>query len=179
MNLINTFNNPDILMDCTISIIQEAKKNGFKGFAGNCAQAAIIINECLFDNSQTIFASFNKALEQKDYYIGHVACLVELDQNDYFIIDSDAKIKSIEDIEHWGMLDSEDIDYQKLFKKYSIKKTIDNFENVSSLKLEESFVRQHFDFSSYQQQFNILSQSVKNIIPLFVKKNQPSMKIKL
>ena len=76
----------DELIDMSISILQEAKSNGFSGFGGMCAQATVIINELLFDGKQVNFASFNNALEKKNQYIGHVACLVELNADEYVIL---------------------------------------------------------------------------------------------
>lgn len=172
MNLLDNFNQKsfdnDILIDCAISIIQEANKNGFNGFSGYCGQAALLINECLFNNSQQIFASFNQALEENHHHIGHVACLIDLPDGSYFILDADAELKSVEDIEHWGMLDSEDSDYQILFDKYGIEKTIDNFENVSEVVLTKDFILEHFNCSHIQEQKTILIKAVEKIVPLFI-----------
>lgn len=179
MNLLETFNDPDLIIDCSISIIQEANKNGFKGFAGYCGQAATLINECLFDNKQQIFASFNKALEQNNHYIGHVACLIDLPNESYFILDSDAQLKSIEDIQHWGMLDSEDSDYHILFEKHNIKKTSDNFEQVSELVLTHDFTLKNFNCSHIEEQRKILLTSINNVLPFFIKKTTVQLKTKI
>ena len=88
MNLLDKVSSTDELIDMSISILQEAKSNGFSGFGGMCAQATVIINELLFDGKQVNFASFNKSLEKKNQYIGHVACLVELNDDEYVIFDS-------------------------------------------------------------------------------------------
>lgn len=73
MNLLDCFDNVDVLIDCSTAIIKEANQHGFNGFSGYCGQAALLINECLFDNSQQIFASFNQALQEQNHHIGHVA----------------------------------------------------------------------------------------------------------
>lgn len=178
MNLLNYFNDNDTLIDCSISIIQEANKNGFNGFSGYCGQAAILINECLFNDTQKIFAVFNQCLQEKGYYIGHVACLIDLPDGSYFILDSDAEFKSIEDIEHWGVLDYEDIDYQKLFDKYKLEKTQKNFEIVSKLTLTKDFIFEHFNCSNIKEQKKILSESINKVLPLFYK-NSCALKHKL
>ena len=49
MNLLDKVSSTDELIDLSISILQEAKNNGFNGFGGMCAQATVIINELLFD----------------------------------------------------------------------------------------------------------------------------------
>jgi hypothetical protein len=169
MNLLDCFNDNDTLIDCSISIIQEANRNGFNGFSGYCGQAAILINECLFDNTQQIFASFNQCLQEKGYHIGHIACLIDLPDGSYFILDSDAELKFIEDIEHWAMLDCDDVDYQKLFDKYDLEKTQSNFETVSQLILTKDFVFEHFNCSHIQEQKKILLDSINKVLPLFCK----------
>ena len=56
MNLLDKVSSTDELIDMSISILQEAKSNGFSGFGGMCAQATVIINELLFDGKQINFA---------------------------------------------------------------------------------------------------------------------------
>lgn len=170
MNLLDIFYDNDILIDCAISIIQEANKKGFNGFSGYCGQAALLINECLFDNQQQLFACFNQSLEQHQHHIGHVVCLIDLPDASYFILDADAQLKSIDDIEHWGMLDFEDPDYQHLFELYNIHKTFDNFDTVSQLVLTEDFILEHFNCSHLQEQKKILATAVSSILPLFIPK---------
>lgn len=179
MNLVDCFDDNDTLIDCAISIIQEANKLGFNGFSGYCGQAALLINECLFDNSQNIFAAFNQSLEEQNHHIGHVACLIDLPDGSYFILDADAQLKSIEDIEHWGMLDSEDTDYQKLFDKYGIDKTEDNFENVSQLTLSSDFVKEHFNCTHFNEQKTLLLKAIDKVYPLFMNSSSLTSKKKL
>lgn len=179
MNLLEIFKDTDTLIDCSISIIQEAKKKGFNGFSGYCGQAAILINECLFDNQQQYFACFNKSLEEKGHHIGHVACIVELPDDSYFILDADAEVKSNEDISHWGMLDSEDPDYQELFETYDIEKTFENFENISEMVVTKPFIREHFNCSHLKEQRKILSEAVLCIVPLFTPKTSNKLKLKV
>lgn len=178
MNLLEIFTDNDTILDCSVSIIQEARKRGFNGFSGYCAQAAILINECLFDNKQQIFASFNKSLEEHGHHIGHVACLIELSSDEYFILDADAIVKATEDISSWGMLDPEDLEYQKMFETYGISKTFENFENISEMVITRSFVREHFDCSHLKEQQKILSDCALSIIPLFTSKKLSKTKLK-
>ena len=107
VNLVEIFSDIETLADCACSIVKEATNNGFIGFAGNCGQAAILINECLFNDTQQIFTTFNKALKEKDCFVGHVACRVNLEQQHLgeqfsFLLDSDAKVKTPEYISGWG-----------------------------------------------------------------------------
>lgn len=167
MNLLETFQDNDTLIDCAMSIVQEAKKNGFNGFSGYCGQAAILLNQCLFDNSQTLFGVFNQALADNEHHIGHVACLVDLPDGSYFILDADAQVKTIDDIEHWGMLDSQDSDYQHLFDNYLIEKSDNNFESVAQFTLTEDFIKEHFDTSHMNEQKQVLLQAIDKVLPLF------------
>ena len=76
------------------------------GFGGECAEAAIAINDVLFNEEGRLVAAINKWLWDKEKRIvGHVAVQVG---DDYW--DSNGK-KSWEEIESWGMLDENDPDY--------------------------------------------------------------------
>lgn len=76
------------------------------GFGGECAEAAIAINDVLFNKEGRLVAAINKWLWDKEKrIIGHVAVQVG---EDYW--DSNGK-KSWEEIESWGMLDENDPDY--------------------------------------------------------------------
>lgn len=178
MNLLDTFHDNDTLIDCAISIVQEAKKNGFNGFSGFCGQAAILINELLFDNSQTLFGVFNQALAENEHHIGHVACLIDLPDGSYFILDTDAQVKTIEDIQHWGMLDSQDSDYRHLFDRYLLEKSDENFENVSEFTLTQEFIQEHFDTSHMNEQKQVLIQAIDKMLPLFSQKKTSTYKKK-
>lgn len=178
MNLLNEFQDNDTLIDCALSIIQEAKKNGFHGFSGYCGQAAILINQCLFDNSQTLFGAFNQALAENEHHIGHVACLIDLPDGSYFILDADAIVKTIDDIEHWGMLDKEDSDYRHLFDRNLIEKSDINFDNVEQFNLTQEFIEEHFDTSHIKEQEQVLLQAIDKVLPLFSQKT-PAIKHKI
>ena len=175
MNLLDKVSSTDELIDLSISILQEAKNNGFNGFGGMCAQATVIINELLFDGKQINFASFNKSLEKKNQYIGHVACLVELNADEYVIFDADAKVKSIEEIQSWAMLDDLDPDYIDLFKKHKIKTSEKNFENTVELELTKEFLMENFNFSSYEEQKKILYDAIHKVL----NENKSKSKIKM
>ncbi len=177
MNLLEIFNNNDDIMDYSIKIIQEANNQGFNGFSGYCGQAALLINECLFNDTQQIFAAFNEALNNKNHHIGHVACIVDLPDGFYFILDADAQIKSIEDIQHWGMLDSQDNDYISLFKQHNIPLTEDNFENISELILTSSFILEHFNCQHLQEQRKILNNAIQSVLSPVIS-SQKKFKIK-
>lgn len=178
MNLLHLFDDNDTLIDCAISIVQEANKNGFHGFSGYCGQAAILINKCLFDNSQILFGVFNQSLADNEHHIGHVACLIDLPDGSYFILDADAEVKTIEDIEHWGMLDSQDSDYRQLFDQHLIEKSDINFECVAQFNLTEEFIKEHFDISHIKEQEHVLLQAIDNVLPLFLKKQTHLLKKK-
>ncbi|NCQ51552.1 hypothetical protein GW796_06605 [archaeon] len=105
MNLTELNLTDDEIKDIALLTIQKAKREGFLGFAGNCGQAAIAINDVMFNGEQILFAAFNKALGKAGQHIGHVACLVEVGDDEYFILDTDAYLKGIDDISSWGMLD--------------------------------------------------------------------------
>lgn len=109
-------------------ILTLAKEKGFEGFSGECAEAAIAINQVLFDNEAKLLAALNCAFEEKNIIIGHFCLSIPDEDWKEVCIDSDGFPKSDEDILSWGILDELDPDYQSLAKKYDI--TFD--ENTAS-----------------------------------------------
>ena len=92
-------------LDIAFQILEKAK---IEGFSGACAEAAIAINNVLFDGEGTLVAAVNKYLWEKDgRMIGHVAVYYEPDGSYW---DAEGE-KDWEEIESWGMLDPEDSDY--------------------------------------------------------------------
>lgn len=76
------------------------------GFGGRCYAAAKEINEKVFDNKGLLVAAVNKFWYLRGRFLGHVAVLY-----DGVYWDADARPKTWEDIESWGMLDPEDEDF--------------------------------------------------------------------
>lgn len=54
-------------------ILNHARKHGFDGFNGFCAQAGIAINDCFFGGKATYTLSLNQALAEHKFYVGHLA----------------------------------------------------------------------------------------------------------
>ncbi len=93
-------------LDIAFQILEKAK---IEGFSGVCAEAAVAINNVLFDGEGTLVAAVNKYLWEKDgRMIGHVAVYYEPDGSYW---DTEGE-KDWEEIESWGMLDPEDPDYE-------------------------------------------------------------------
>ena len=97
-------------------IIEAACENGFSGFGGDCGEAALAINQVLFDGHGQVVGVFNKALYDHGHYIGHFA----VEYNGIFW-DADATPKSFDEIESWGMLDTQDIYYVEMASKHGIE----------------------------------------------------------
>ncbi len=173
MNLLKLNLTDDEVKDIALLTIQKANKDGFVGFAGYCGQAAIAINDVLFNGEQTLFAAFNKALEEEGHNIGHIACLVETGDDEYFILDSDAYLKGIDDITSWGMLAADDSYYQELFDEHDIEKTELNFETVSELELDVDFIKENFNCSKLEEQTEILKKAYLEVLSnLKISQNQ-------
>jgi hypothetical protein len=89
------------------------------GWAGQCFVAAYAINQVLFGGKGELVGSYNEALMNRDArFTGHVAV-----KFDGVYWDSDGRPKSIDDIESWGMVDSEDPDYNVTPEEAEIVKT--------------------------------------------------------
>jgi len=82
------------------------EKAGLYGFGGKCAEAAIAINDVLFNEEGRLVAAVNRWLWEKEgRMVGHVA----VEWNGAYW-DAEGK-KEWENIESWGMLDERDEDY--------------------------------------------------------------------
>jgi len=92
-------------LDIAFQILEKAK---IEGFSGACAEAAVAINNVLFDGEGTLVAAVNKYLWEKDGRMtGHVAVYID-SEGSYWDAEGE---KDWEEIESWGMLDPEDGDY--------------------------------------------------------------------
>jgi hypothetical protein len=92
-------------LDIVFQILEKAK---IEGFGGACAEAAVAINNVLFDGEGTLVAAVNKYLWEKyGRMTGHVAVYYDPDGSYW---DAEGE-KDWEHIESWGMLDPEDPDY--------------------------------------------------------------------
>lgn len=101
-------------------ILTLAKEKGFNGFSGECAEAAIAINQILFNNEGQLLAALNCAFEEKNIILGHFCLSIPDEDWNMVCIDSDGYPKPDEDILSWGMLDEFDYDYQELALKNDI-----------------------------------------------------------
>lgn len=104
--------------DRVAEVIRIAASYGFTGFGGDCFAAAIAINRVLFCGKGAIVAGLNKSFFEKGLIIGHMAVAVRgIDaESDGELVfwDADARQKSTDEIESWGMLDKYDPDYIEL-----------------------------------------------------------------
>lgn len=90
------------------AIIAEARHVGLRGFGGTCGEAALALRDRLFPDGRLV-AAVNAAFWSHDRFIGHVA--VEDAEGRFW--DMDGRPKDWEEIEHWGMLDPEDPDWEE------------------------------------------------------------------
>ena len=113
--------------DSTTGLIADKiKKLNLSGFGGNCPEAAIIINKNVFKNKGKIVGVFNRAmLDYGQHPLGHVAVLY----NDNYW-DADAKPKTLDEIESWGMLDPTDVEYEELADDYGFDWTDDTANGI-------------------------------------------------
>lgn len=96
-------------------ILGIARDEGFRGFGGDCWSAALAINAVIFGGKGVYVAGLNAPLFGKKIAVGHAA--VKLRGACW---DADGKPKEIDEIESWGMLDPEDSDYKKLFRRHKL-----------------------------------------------------------
>jgi hypothetical protein len=89
----------ETLMD----ILQTARLDGW---AGKCFAAAVAINRALFGGEGELVVAHNGPMAARGQFLGHAAV-----RYDGEIWDADGKPKTEEDVTSWGMLDSQDPDY--------------------------------------------------------------------
>lgn len=141
-----------------------AKKNGFTGFGGHCGQAAIAMNQVLFGHTQQYVGVFNKALAVHGYSIGHIALNLETEVGTV-VLDVDG-IKSLEDIEHWGMLDATDQSIVDLFEQFDLTITNEACDETESCSLSEGYILYNFDCSQIKEQSEILKKSCQTVLTM-------------
>lgn len=90
--------------------IRLAAMEGMQGMSGACGLAAFAIHQAVFGGDARIVAAFNRAFHDRGVSIGHIAVEVpDTDDSSKCVYwDIDAKPKSWEEIEAWGMLDASD-----------------------------------------------------------------------
>lgn len=112
------------------------------GFGGDCFAAAHAINEVVFSNKAKIIGCVNKAVfENTNNSIGHVFVHCLTDDHGSMFVDIEGFKKS-DDVEHWAMLDSEDIDYQELFEENNIDINDDNFNDSLYVEYTSDDIRE-------------------------------------
>ena len=140
------------------AILMEAKKLGFNGFGGECGEAAIAINDVIFDGNGVLIAAVNKAFFTHGSFIGHVAVYY----NGIFW-DADGVPKDETDVDHWGMLDYEDTDYQATASKCGFEWTEEAADTFEMIQFEDdSEVLEYFNSGKLNEMLNIIEQAIIN-----------------
>ena len=95
--------------DAFAKVMRIARSNGFQGFGGHCGTAAVAINRVLFAGKGTIVGGFNVYFQENlGIPVGHI--VVDFVKSYW---DADGVPKCDDDVESWGMLDPEDLDYRE------------------------------------------------------------------
>jgi len=150
----------DNLSDKDIAaVIKLAKDFGFKGFMGDCGQAALAINNILFKNEGNILGAFNKKFFEQGHPFGHIA--VEFKGKFW---DTDGYSKKIEEIESWGMLDEKDSYYKELADNYGFEFSEEAaFETIIHKFNSENDVHKYFRTFNLEKFSNFLEKALMQI----------------
>lgn len=105
-NFINIVEGASLSPHKISEVLRRAKANGFYGFGGACFSAAIAINRVLLNGQGEYVGCFNGPFLDHGRLLGHVAV-----RYNGVLWDADARPKSPEDIETWGVLDFDDSDH--------------------------------------------------------------------
>lgn len=115
-------------------IADKIKSLNLSGFSGDCPEAAIAINKNVFNGKGKIVGAFNRAmLDYGRHPLGHVAVLYN---GNYW--DADAKPKTLDEIESWGMLDPTDVEYAELADDYGFDWNDDTANDVMIIQFRNN-----------------------------------------
>lgn len=116
----------DIDFDQVDKILKRAE---LEGFGGMCAEAAIAMNEVIFEGRGRLVAAVNEKLWKEGEFVGHVAVEWE---GSYWDAEGE---KTWEDIESWGMVDESDPEYsfENLEEAYVVEKIYPSREELEEM----------------------------------------------
>ena len=127
-------------------ILTVAKANGFDGFSGHCAAAAVAINRVVLGGHGQIVCAFNSAFFDHGELLGHVAV-----RFDGAFWDADGVPKSVSEIEEWAVLDHTDPEYRLLADQARFELTSSGAKKIVVHYIEdadaEASLLQRFDSS--------------------------------
>lgn len=95
------------------AVMALAKKNGLRGMGGECGELAVAMKRVLFANKAEIVAGLNSAFEKHNHLIGHFAVRINDEVWGCCQFDERGIAISDEDVESWGMLDPDDLDFKE------------------------------------------------------------------
>jgi hypothetical protein len=122
------------------AVLLRAREMGFNGFGGLCGEAAVAINRVLFQGKGELVGAFNRAFLDHEHLLGHIAVSVN-----GVLWDADAQPKTMDDIEHWGMLDPHDPDYEEQAIAYGIEWNDETANDVQIVTFDsDAEVLKHF-----------------------------------
>lgn len=90
------------------SVMALARAEGIRGMSGECGELAVAMKRVLFANDAQIVAGLNTAFEAHGHLIGHFAVRIEDEEYGCLNFDERGTPVNDEDIESWGMLDTDD-----------------------------------------------------------------------
>lgn len=119
------------MVEALDAILTEARSRGFKGFGGECGEAAVAINRVLFAGAGSIVAGLNVALQEHGRFVGHFAVCIDDKAHGLMHIDCDGSLKNEDEIESWGMLDPDDLDWHEFAQAHGFEFTEDVAEGAA------------------------------------------------
>jgi len=125
-----------------IPVIRKAATMGFRGFGGSRFAAAIAMNRVLFDGKLSYCAVVNDELNEACRAIGHTTLFSKGASGVRRHFDADARIKSDAEIEEWGRLDVEDLDYQEIASELGVAWTEEAAASIALFEATETDILQ-------------------------------------
>jgi len=147
-------------------LMQHARDAGFYGFGGNCAAAAIAINDVLFGGTATYVAALNVFFfEKMKHAVGHV--VVQICDGGP-LLDADGRFKGDDDVKSWGMLDSSDPDWASQVEAEDLEIDEEGYDTAGIYILDdETDMRTNigFEYSNVNTLKSILQKTLERKSP--------------
>jgi hypothetical protein len=136
--------------------------------------AAVAINRVLLGGLGTYTLGVNAALERADYLLGHAVVTIEDEEYGFVHIDADGRIKGDDELESYGQLDPDDLDWSDLAESLGVSWGTSEAIEPARFDVDEDDLLQNDHDGLYDRQVATLLAAVKELGYMEVQASSPS-----